>query len=153
MKATKRTVLPLFWLFVAVLQLLFAAQLAPAKSIPGLENRVWKIFPLAVQIHQLDQPQVSEGQRKRAPPTSRIASDDVLGPEINATDSIGSNISIATEQPRNALGQFMPINPGDVPSGFNAVEDFANQAQANGFLGGVFNPGGIFTSTVKNRMI
>jgi hypothetical protein len=27
----------------------------------------------------------------------------------------------------------MSPNPGDVPPGFNAVEDFANQAQANGY--------------------
>jgi hypothetical protein len=56
-------------------------------------------------------------------------SQSVIAPE----SEIGSNITVATEQPRNALGQFMPMNPGDVPSGFNAVEDFANQAQANGF--------------------
>jgi hypothetical protein len=31
MKAAKRKILPLFWLLVAVFQLLFAAQLAPAK--------------------------------------------------------------------------------------------------------------------------
>jgi hypothetical protein len=81
MKAAKRKILPLFWLLVAVFQLLFAARLAPAKSIPGLENRVWKIFPLAAQTHQVSQLQIAEMQRERAPPQVKEASDDVLGPE------------------------------------------------------------------------
>jgi hypothetical protein len=69
MKAAKRKILPLFWLLVSVFQLPFAAQLAPAKSISGLENRVWKIFPLAAQTHQVSQLQIAEMQRERAPPS------------------------------------------------------------------------------------
>ena len=79
--AAKRKILSRFWLLVAVFQLLFAAQLAPARSIPGLENRVWKILPLAAQTHQVGQLQVGEAQRERAPPVGKIALDDVLAAE------------------------------------------------------------------------
>jgi len=37
------------------------------------------------------------------------------------------------EQPRNELGQFTIKTPGQSAPGFNAVDDFVAQAQANGF--------------------
>jgi len=58
--AAKRKILSLIWLLVAVFQLFFAAQLAPAKSPFVPENRVWKIFSLAAQTHQLNLSQVSD---------------------------------------------------------------------------------------------
>jgi hypothetical protein len=58
------------WLFVAAVQLLFTASVAPAKPLPGLENRTWKIFPLAAQTHLPIGTQVTEAQRQRAQPLS-----------------------------------------------------------------------------------
>jgi hypothetical protein len=58
-----------------------------------------------------------------------ITSDDVAGLE-NAAPKSG----IPGEQPRNALGQFMKKGqPGEAIPGASAVDDFAAQAQRNGF--------------------
>ena len=77
----------LFCLAAAAFQLLFSAPIAPVKSVPGLENRAWKIFSLAFQRHQPSGAQVSEPQWKRAPPPIKLLLSDVLAPE-NATPSI-----------------------------------------------------------------
>jgi hypothetical protein len=50
----------LFWLAIAAVQLLFSASVAPAKSLPGLENRAWKISTLAAQTHQQTGAQVTK---------------------------------------------------------------------------------------------
>jgi hypothetical protein len=89
MKAAKRKILPLLWLLIALFQLLFAAQLASAKSAFVPENRVWKIFPLAAESHQPNIAQVAEPQRERAPPQRSTVPGCVLGPE-SETPSIGS---------------------------------------------------------------
>ena len=105
-RAAKGKILPLFWLLVAVFQLFFAAQPAPAKSAFVPENRTWEIFPLAVQSHQFGQLQVSEPQRERAPAGVKSASDDVLGPESVAA-STGSNIALDS----NGNQLLLPGNP------------------------------------------
>jgi hypothetical protein len=66
--------------------LLLSASIAPAKSAIGLENRVWKIFPLAAHSHQVNRGQVAEAQRERAPPQRSTAPGCVLGPESGGTD-------------------------------------------------------------------
>jgi hypothetical protein len=88
---TKRIILFL-WLLVAGLQLLFSASVAPAKPLPCLENRVWEIFSLAAQTHQVSQLQVAGPQRERAPPATKIALGVLLDPETNAILNVqGSN--------------------------------------------------------------
>jgi hypothetical protein len=81
MKAAKKKVWLLLWPVIAALQLLFAAQLAPAKSAFGSKNCAWEIFPLAAQSLQLERSQVPQPQRERAPPAAKIALDALLGPE------------------------------------------------------------------------
>jgi hypothetical protein len=125
MKAAKKKVWLLLWPVIAALQLLFAAQLAPAKSAFGSKNCAWEIFPLAAQSLQLERSQVPQPQRERAPPAAKIALDALLGPE--------TEINVVAEQPRNALGQFVPINGGEVPPGSPAVNDFIQQATQNGW--------------------
>jgi hypothetical protein len=87
---TKRIILFL-WLLVAGLQLLFSASVAPAKPLPCLENRVWEIFSLAAQTHQVSQLQVAGPQRERAPPATKIALDALLGPETTAMETGASS--------------------------------------------------------------
>jgi hypothetical protein len=81
MKTAAKKITLFFWLAIAAFQPLFAAQLAPAKSALGLENRAWKFFSLAPQLHQPNVAQVSEPQRERAPPQVKEASDELLAPE------------------------------------------------------------------------
>lgn len=81
MKTAAKKITLFFWLAIAAFQLLFAAQLAPAKSAFVPENRVWKIFPLAAESHQPNIAQVAEPQRERAPPQRSTVPGCVLGPE------------------------------------------------------------------------
>jgi hypothetical protein len=81
MKSAAKRITFLLWLALAAFQLLFAAQVAPAKSAFVPENRVWKIFPLAAQTHQLERSQLSQPQRERGPPLVKTALDVLLGPE------------------------------------------------------------------------
>jgi len=93
MKAAKRKILPLLWLLIALFELLFAAQLASAKSAFVPENRVWKIFPLAAESHQPNIAQVAEPQRERAPPQRSTVPGCVLAPENEIT---GTNLNLAS---------------------------------------------------------
>jgi hypothetical protein len=61
--------------------LVFALQLAPAKSIPGLKNCIREIFSLAAQTSQPNPSQLSEPQLERAPPQRSTVPGCVLGPE------------------------------------------------------------------------
>jgi hypothetical protein len=73
-KSAAKTITLLLWLLIAALQLCFSAPAASAKSLPSLENRVWKIFVPAAQSHQANPSQVTEAQRERPPPTAKNVS-------------------------------------------------------------------------------
>jgi hypothetical protein len=112
MKAAKRKILPLLWLLIALFQLLFAAQLASAKSAFVPENRVWKIFPLAAESHQPNIAQVAEPQRERAPPQRSTVPGCVLGPE----SEISSNLSVVPRGYQGGpgamwVGEDLSVNP------------------------------------------
>jgi hypothetical protein len=130
--AAKRKILPLFWLLIALFQLLFAAQLAPAKSAFVPENHVWKIFPLAAESHQPTIAQVTEPQRERAPPQRSTVPGCVLGPETN----VGPETSLASNVITNpGPNGFVITQEGPLLQGPNA----AIAQQSNGSL--IYQPG------------
>jgi len=115
--AAKGKILHLFWLLVALFQLLFAAQLAPAKSAFVPENRTWEIFPLAVRSHQSNPSQVTEPQRERAPPAAKTVLGVLLAPESETIAGTGSLLS--------GVGNTITAVPygdlsGTLPDGFQA---------------------------------
>jgi hypothetical protein len=87
----KRKTLLLFWVLVAIFQLLFTAQIAPAKSIPGLKNCTWKIFVPTAQSHRFELAQVSLPQRVRPPPAINTAQEMCLAPGANAGTNLINN--------------------------------------------------------------
>jgi len=92
-RTLSRRILPFFWLVFAAVQLLFCAAIAPAKPLPDVENRAWKIFTSAAQTHQPIGPQVTEAQRERAPPQVKEASDELLGPETQTVFDVTAQLS------------------------------------------------------------
>ena len=118
-RAAKGKILHLFWLLVAVFQLLFAAQLAPAKSAFVPKNRAWEFFPLAAQSHQLGQLQVADRQRERAPPAAKIALGELLGPESETLGNNGSLLSGANNTPTITAAPYGDLS-GTLPEGIQA---------------------------------
>jgi hypothetical protein len=79
--AVKRKILPLFWLAIVAVQLLFSGPITSTSNAGNLNNKGSTILPITAQPHQLTGAPVSEPQRERAPPREKIALGVLLAPE------------------------------------------------------------------------
>ena len=99
---------------IVAVQLLFSGPITSTSNAGDLNNTGSTILPITAQPHQLTGAPVSEPQRERAPPDSKIALGVLLGPESETADvgytpgQVMPNGQVAGNGPGAALSGNVP---------------------------------------------